>query len=235
MKQINKKELGKGALLLIMYLLIIPNLVMILFQSFHLDLENKTFYVLANLVIYLVTMAILIFVNYDSLKAEFKIFFHNFKSNFKIGIQYWLKALVFMMLTNLIIVSLANGIATNEEANRNVISVMPIFSIISMCIIGPFLEEMLFRKGFKDAFLNPKVFLLVSSLLFGGAHLLSAFTLGSVSENLLQLLYIIPYGGIGYFFAKAYLETDTIFTSTMMHIFHNTLSVVLVLITSAGV
>lgn len=235
MKKINWKELGKAGILLISYMIIIPGIVSSLFGILGLSLENNIYYILANLLVYVVTL-ILIFILYlPSLIEEFKLFIKNFKLNIKTGIHFWLKAFVFMILTNLIIVSIANGIATNEEANRSVIAMMPIFSIFTMCILGPFLEEILFRKSFKDVFANKKVFLIVSSLLFGGAHLLSAFTLGTIEQNMLQLLYIIPYGGIGYFFAKAYLETDTIFTSTLMHIFHNTLSVVIVLLSGLGV
>ena len=144
-------------------------------------------------------------------------------------------AFAFMIFTNLLVVSLAGGIATNEEANRSMISVMPVFSVISMAIVGPFIEEVLFRKGFRKAFKNDKAFMIFTALLFGGAHLLSAINLGTAATNPAQLLYIIPYSGLGYFFAKSYVETDTIFTSVVTHILHNSLSVFLILLVGAGV
>lgn len=235
MKKIDWKELGKASILLISYMIIIPGIVSFLFGMFNLNLENTTNYMIANIFIYCAILVMIFIFYHKSLKEELTTFIKNFKFNLKTGVLYWLKAFGFMILTNLIIVSLVNGIATNEEANRSMIAVLPIFSVLTMCILGPFLEELLFRKSFKNVFASKKTYLLISSLLFGGAHLVSAFTLGTVEQNLLQLLYIIPYSGIGYFFAKAYLETDTIFTSTMMHIFHNSLSVAIVLLSGLGV
>mgnify|MGYP005778505465 FL=1 len=78
--------------------------------------------------------------------------------------------------------------------------------------------------------------MIFTSLLFGGAHLLSLFTefnLAYIIENWTQLLFIIPYSGFGYFLGKAYLETDNIFTSIFAHMFHNTLSVLLILMAGA--
>ncbi len=171
----------------------------------------------------------------DSIFKEAKLYAKNFKKDFGIGIRNWLAAFAFMIFTNLLIVSLAGGIATNEEANRSMISVMPVFSVISMAIVGPFIEEVLFRKGFRKAFKNDKAFMIFTALLFGGAHLLSAINLGTAATNPAQLLYIIPYSGLGYFFAKSYVETDTIFTSVVTHILHNSLSVFLILLVGAGV
>ena len=74
--------------------------------------------------------------------------------------------------------------------------------------------------------------MIFTALLFGGAHMLSAFTIGDITSNYFQILYIIPYSGIGYFFAKSYIETDTIFTSVTTHVLHNSLSVCLVLLSS---
>ena len=64
------------------------------------------------------------------------------------------------------------------------------------------------------------------TLLFGGMHLLSA-------SSLKELLFIIPYGSLGFFFAKAYYETDNIYTSIIMHIFHNSLSIFFILLGNA--
>lgn len=231
--KINKKELFIGIGLLLMYILIIPDVILLLFHLFQLDLNNEWIYLLANVLVYVFSFLLIFFVYHKSLKEEFKLYFKNFKTNFKIGFSYWLKALCFMMLSNLIIVSISGGIATNEEQNRSLLQMMPIFSAISMIFIGPFLEEILFRKSFRKALLNTQTYLIVSSLLFGFAHLISAFNIGTIFDNWTQILYLIPYSGIGYFFAKAYIETDSIFTSVVIHMIHNSLSVLLILL--AGV
>ena len=232
---VNFKELLKGFLLIFLYMFVIPNLIVLLFHTFHLDISNTIYYILAYVFIYIITLLMIFIVFRDSIFKEAKLYAKNFKKDFGIGIRNWLAAFAFMIFTNLLVVSLAGGIATNEEANRSMISVMPVFSVISMAIVGPFIEEVLFRKGFRKAFKNDKAFMIFTALLFGGAHLLSAINLGTAATNPAQLLYIIPYGGLGYFFAKSYVETDTIFTSVVTHILHNSLSVFLILLVGAGV
>ena len=227
---VNFKELFKGFLFLFLYMLVIPELVLLLFDILHFDISNSTYYMLAYVFIYVITLA-MIFIGYrKTIFKEAKLYAKNLKKNFSLGLRYWFAALAFMIITNMLILSLAGGLSTNEEANRSMISIMPVFSVISMAFVGPFIEEVLFRKGFRNAFQSDKVFLIFTALLFGGAHLVSAFSLGSIWENWAQLLYIIPYSGIGYFFDKAYIETDTIFTSVVCHILHNSLSVLLILL-----
>ena len=42
-----------------------------------------------------------------------------------------------------------------------------------------------------------------------------------------ELLYIIPYGGLGAAFACMYQKTNTIFTDISMHMFHNSALILL--------
>ena len=225
LKKINLKEIGLGFLIIFIYMFIIPELVVFLFNIFHLDLHDDFIYILASISIYILTMITLIVIY----KRDFILDFQKFKEHRKeytiLAFKYWVALFIFMMLSNTIIISISGGIATNEAQNRIMISSMPFFSFISMAIFGPFIEEMLFRKGFKKAFQNDTVFCLFTSLLFGMAHIISAFTLDTISQNPLQLLFIIPYSGMGYFLAKAYAKTDTIYTSTLMHMIHNTIAV----------
>jgi len=229
MKQINFKNLWKALLIIIIYIFILPEIVTLGFNKMGLSLSNKTYYVIANLTIYTLILLILIMTYHKDLKNEALIFKKNWKKNLKTGFKYWILAYGFMIICNMIIISINGDIATNESANRNVINAMPYFSFISMALFGPIIEELIFRKGFKNAFNNPTFYLIVSSLLFGSGHMIALFTQGA-NFAWTQLLYIISYGGIGFFFAKAYLETDTIFTSIIMHIFHNSLAVILVLL-----
>lgn len=227
MKAINLKKLSMGVLFILIYMFILPLVLLRLFQLFKLDVTNDLVYLALNLSVYVISFILLLIVYRKSIFKELKDFFKNFRSYGKISITYWLQGLVFMLLTNTILIALTGGIAANEEGNRVIISSSPIFAILSMSILGPFLEEMLFRKGFKEAFSNDKFFLIFSSFLFGAAHLLAAFDPAHFEWT--QLLFLIPYAGFGYFFAKAYLQTHNIFTSTFAHMIHNTLSVIVVI------
>lgn len=149
---------------------------------------------------------------------------HDFKKeNIKIAFKNWGLGFLCMFISNLYLTYFIGNIASNEASNRELLMASPVFSIIMMVVLAPILEEIVFRLNLKKAFKNKYVFCLVSALLFGGMHLISA-------TSLKELLYIIPYGSLGFFFAKAYYETDNIYTSIFAHMFHNGLSVLIILL-----
>ena len=128
-----------------------------------------------------------------------------------------IKNLKHISISNLILIIIfRSGGANNENAVQDLIKSCPIAMGFYSCLIAPFVEEVVFRKTIKDFIKNKWLFINVSFLFFGGAHVLS------MAENLVDLLYIIPYGTLGATFAYAYHKTDTVFTSTLFHIIHNT-------------
>jgi len=232
MKEINWKELNKGLLLIVFYLLVLPTTISGICQIASISLQNKTNYILVNGSIYFIMILLFLWIYKNTIFEELKNYFKNWKHCIKIALLNWLKALLFMMISNSIILSILGNIAKNEAANRVIIGNNPIFSIITMVIIGPFIEEMLFRKGLKNGFKKKQQFLIISSLLFGLGHVLISLDLSSIDAFIAclpTLLYIIPYSGMGYFLAKSYYETDNIFTSTTAHTLHNAFVVTLVL------
>ena len=111
--------------------------------------------------------------------------------------------------------------AKNESLVQDMIKSLPVLMVMNAAVFAPFVEEIVFRKTVKDVFKNVYLFMLVSFLLFGGAHVISQ------ANSLVDLLYIIPYGSLGAAFAYAYYKTDTIFTSMMLHSFHNFVLVIM--------
>ena len=91
-----------------------------------------------------------------------------------------------------------------------------------MILIGPLIEEITFRASFKNAFNKWYTFATFTAILFGLAHI--------AKFELLEFLYVIPYGALGFFFAKAMYETDNIFSSYLIHFLHNLMCVVLIFI-----
>lgn len=152
---------------------------------------------------------------------------YNFKrENIKIAFKNWGIGFLCMLISNLYLNYFVGNMATNEVSNREFLFANPIISVLLMAIVAPILEEVVFRLNIKKAFKNKYVFCIVSGLLFGGMHLLS-------STSLKELLYIIPYGSLGFFFAKAYYETDNIYTSIIAHMFHNSLSIFFIFLGTA--
>ena len=169
-----------------------------------------------------VLLILLFLIFRKDLIEEWKRFRKNFLENIDIGIKYWLVGLGIMMISNIIITFVINlGQAANEQAVQSMISSLPWLMLINAGLIAPCTEEIIFRKGFKKAFPNKWLFIILSALVFGALHVVTSMT------SPIELLYIIPYGALGAAFAYMYQKTDTIFTSIAMHMFHNTALILL--------
>ncbi len=164
---------------------------------------------------------------FKDIKKDFKSFFKNFSTNFEISFKYWLVGFIIMICSNLVISVLTDGkLAPNEELVRNLIGIAPLYMIFSISIYAPIAEEMVFRKSFSEILKNKYAFVLISGITFGSLHVTGAIT------SLLDLLYLIPYCALGIAFAYTYQKTKNIFSTIIMHMFHNTMALVLFLIGS---
>ncbi len=221
-----------GILLIITYQIILP-LIYSLITSPLDEINNFWISNFTPLGYYLIVTILLCILFKNSLKIEAQDFLKNKKSYIKKAFATWGKGILFMILSNIIIMQIATNIAGNEEQNRMILQELPIFAIITMCFIGPFIEELLFRKSFKGAFHNKYIYATITALIFASLHVINGFesyTLQNILTNWTQLLYFIPYGSLAFFFGLTYYETNNIFISTLAHCFHNTLSIILILI-----
>ena len=181
--------------------------------------------VLLSTISSIILMGIYYIIYRKELIKEFKIFKKDLINNIDIGFKYWFIGLVIMIVSNLFltIVLHSNG-AENENIVQQAIDASPWIMLISGGFIGPFNEEIVFRKSIKDVFKNKWIFIIISALLFGGAHIVEG------ANTLVDYLYIIPYGALGGAFALCYYKTKTIFTSMFMHMFHNTALILLAIL-----
>lgn len=167
-----------------------------------------------------------ILINKNSLKKEFQDFRQNGLKYLKDNFCYYAYGYIGMIVCNLIITTfILNGnIATNESANRELLTSAALYAIPSMLILAPIGEELAFKKSFDGVFKNKIVFVIITGVLFGGAHLLSA-------TSLKELSYIFSYSSLGIAFSYMYQKTNNIFTNITYHIIHNTITVCLLLLT----
>ena len=185
---------------------------------FHLDVNSLTTRDKAFISVFSNTMLLIIFylIYRKDLKEDFKKFKKNILENLDTGVKYWFLGLTIMIICNMIINSIfKTGGANNEIAVQNMIKNSPFVMLFLAGFIGPFNEEIAFRKTLRDVFNNKWIFVMLSFILFGGAHVIDD------AKTIVDFLYIIPYGALGGAFALAYYETDTIFTSIFLHMMHN--------------
>lgn len=191
---------------------------------FKIDPNNTNNKVLLTLFSDLCLLLILILIYRKEIIKEFKIFKNNTVEIIDISTKCWIVGLFFMFTTNILInIIFKAGGANNEKLVQQMISSSPIIMLITAGVIAPMIEELIFRKSFRNAFPNKYLFIIISSLVFGLLHVLS-------SSNLVGLLYIIPYTSLGLAFAIAYYKTDTIFSSLFIHILHNFILILLAII-----
>ena len=155
---------------------------------------------------------------------EFKIFKDNFKSNFKTGFKYYIAGLISMIVFNLFIAIIIKDVSANENIVREMLFKFPIYTMFSIAIIAPLSEELTFRKSMDPLLKNKWIYAFGCGLLFGACHLIAG------EFKLINLLYLLPYGSLGFVFALMDRETKTTFTSIMMHMIHNTATGILLLV-----
>lgn len=160
-------------------------------------------------------IGVIVFINRDKLKKNFKDIFKNYNDYYTKYLKLYILTLVVMILSNLLINSLTQSIAGNEEAIRNTFNKAPVYMFFSAVVFAPFAEEMVFRRSLRNIITDGKSFVIASGLIFGGLHVI-----GNVS-SLFDILYIIPYSIPGFAFAYMLLKTDNIFVSMGIHFLHN--------------
>lgn len=176
-------------------------------------------------------MLIIFLIYWDTLKNDFKKYFKNFRENFEVSFKFYFIGLIFMIVSNLVIAFFFEGaIANNEEAIRSLVKLYPMYMVFSVSIYAPLVEELIFRKGIRDAIYSfgenkwtKVIYIFLSGFIFASLHVI-----GSVNTNL-DYLYIIPYLSLGISFSSLYAKTKNIFSSVSMHCLHNTVAIIIYL------
>jgi len=186
---------------------------------------------LANFIIYLLLLPVLLYILKPTLIYDFDTFKKVEKSKI---IQGLVIGYVFLILGNYIsqLISTLLSWAFNQPIEQAInqltieqtlMSNGAIFMIISAIIIGPIVEELIFRKSIFGLIKNQWVALTVSSVVFGAIHLIGEPSLVSALIN--GSSYII----MGFVFGYIYIKNDkNIFYPTLVHIVSNLISILAV-------
>lgn len=218
--KIKIKEIIKFILIFLLYLFY-SDIIVTIITKVGIDLKvlPTTSKIILMMLINL-SLMIMLFIFYSkSIKENLKDLKLNFKSYIKDNFKYYVIGLLIMIISNIIISFFIEGNSTNETLIREYINIMPIYMIFSSCIYAPFTEEMVFRKSLRNCFNNKVLYILLSGLIFGSMHLLSA-------SNLIELVFLIPYSSLGCVFAYMYYKTNNIFVPMTFHMVHNTIIVI---------
>ena len=188
----------------------------IIFGAPYLNLDRIYKYLL-----YLFMFILLLIVFYKDLKRDIKYFFKYFREyNSYVFKMYLFSLLCIFILTVAIRISVNIETATNQAELTKQFKDTPILIGLLSIIYAPFVEEILFRGIIRKFINNKYIFIIVSGLLFGIAHVIDDF------KSIGELLYILVYGSLGCFLAAVYNKTNNIFTNMYFHFIQNTLAII---------
>ena len=169
---------------------------------------------------------IIVYIYRKDFIPNFKEFIKNIKDFFNKYFRYWFLMLGLMILSNSIITLFTTTMTSeNQQTIIDTLGKAPIYTLIVTVLIAPILEELVFRISFRKIFAHTNfLFILFSGLFFGGMHVLGTL------ENLVDLLFIIPYSIPGFIFAYLYTKTKNICVPIMLHFIHNGIMMALQLV-----
>ena len=185
--------------------------------------------IIYNFIIDLIVILIIIIMYKKRIITEFKSYIKNFGNNIETSFKYYIPGFILMVISNIAIVFFfKEANANNEEAVRTMISLFPAYMIFSVSIYAPFVEETIFRRCIKDTILslgNNKltkyIYVFISGFIFAVLHIIGSAT------QVIDYIYIFPYISLGISFALLYYKTDNIFSTVIMHSMHNTVAIIL--------
>ena len=155
------------------------------------------------------------------MSSDCKIFKEYFREYNILILKTWGKALVTIIIINLIIQIFTNeSSATNQKNLQEMFNTLPIAVAALSIIYAPIVEESLFRGVIRKFINNKYLYIIFSGVLFGALHVIDDF------QTVQELLYIFVYSALGMYLASLYYKTNNICTNMYMHFLQNTLSVV---------
>ena len=210
------KSAGLGFLCIFLYF-IIPELELEFLNTLGIDYKtmNKSLKVIYIIAWELITMCAIVFILRKKVAKDFKDMKKNHKEYFKKYFKFWLISIGIMLVSNLFINLATNGIAGNEESLRETFKISPFYIYFSSVIYAPLVEELVFRQSIKNIIPNKVLFVILSGLIFGGLHVIGAYS------SPIDLFYLIPYCAPGFAFAYILADSDNIFISIALHLMHN--------------
>lgn len=194
--------------------LFFPSIFVLLFTTNYLSNTG----IILQTISYIILLMYFIYKYNNYLKKDLK----SFKTKYiKTILIYWLIGFILMLLFDYIINNyiIINGISNNELNNLELIKNYTYIYPISVCILIPILEEIVFKLELKNKYKNKYLFIIVSAFIFTIPHLLS-------NTKLIELIYFIPYFTLGITINLIYSKNDNIYSSILAHMLHNTIIVI---------
>jgi len=184
--------------------------------------QQTLLYTVGRIITQLIILVCVYLINKKELHKMWNDFKLNYRSHLKKVYLIWAigfsAMLISSFLINYVILSEAT-VSTNETINRTILDAYFIFAIINLCLLAPMIEEIVFRLSF-NGIKNKYIFVAITALLFAFLHVLPDL------DNL-RVLFFFPYLALGLTFSLSFIRTKNIFSSIVVHIWHNAITLIL--------
>ena len=225
------RKIGKSLLIIFFYVTYSSlSLIPLILLNINIETMPDILYYLYYLITQFIFILFLYFFYQDEIKKMLLDFKNKYKEYLELAVRYWVVGLVLMIISNGIISSLTPvELPENEQAVRGLINVIPIIMTSLILFTAPIIEEFIYRKVLYDLIPFKALYIIISSLTFGLAHVLG------MASSLFSYLYLIPYAILGAIFAIAYVKTKNIFVTISMHFVHNLFTIITIFLMKWGV
>ena len=160
------------------------------------------------------------------------------KINWKINISdtkrifaYW----IIGFLLNIVISLIAQGLVSSrnqeiivDQLNKG--GMQTTLTLVAILIFAPVMEEIIFRGLIQEWLgkINKIMALIITTLAFGGLHLMASFNQGRpIIKMLIELL---PYVTISFVFSYYYYKTENLWQCIVLHFVNNAMAAILLLV-----
>ena len=235
-QSISTQSLIEGVLLLIPTYLIFGNyictaLVLIINNTFNMNMSSDMMTVLLNVLFDFLLMMMAIMIFKKELRSQFlqlkrrKI--NDFLMDVVIGVGM---IYILNILGNIITLLTTNtvGSSANQTSITSLLTVAPLLMVLCIVIFAPVLEELIFRLMLFTGsynYLGRIPAYIISAGLFGFLHIYSSLFAGNLSE----ILQIFPYLFMGLGLCFVYEKSNNIYVPIMAHAIINLISVMMYL------
>lgn len=176
--------------------------------------------IISLILLYAIQIILLVIPMASELKRDFKVF----KNNSKLYLAEMFPRFEIIILVYFICTLLLMLFIGNIPTNQAILVSLPIYITAFLAIvIAPLIEELMFRGFIKKFIKNDILFVILSSLVFGGLHVVGA-------DSLEQILFIIPYSILGFAFSLNYVKTKNIVSNIYLHTVWNLISTIAIIL-----
>lgn len=184
--------------------------------------ETRIYAIITMVAIYVIQIIGLVIPMFNELKRDFVVFKNNFKLYLGNMLPRFGLVTIVYLISSISVLLLVGNIPNNQATLLSLPLYLTAFLAI---VIGPLTEELMLRGFIRKFIKNDILFVILSSLIFGGLHVLSA-------DSIQQVLFIIPYSVLGFAFSLNYVKTKNIASNIVLHSAWNTIAVILTALTN---